>query len=104
MCEFISWINKDSKAIFLTGDDVFKTKRGRELQKYSKDPDDWLGHGAIRWYYNFKGGVDKECTDFSSPDNFPSDIITAIKSGKMRRLGIAKDLLTISALAEYHKI
>ena len=103
MCEFISWIEKDGKCIFLTGEDVFKTKRGKELQAHD-GTGDLDGHGAIRWYYNFKGGVDKECTDFSTPDNFPLEIVKAIKSGKMRGLGTAKGLLTPEAITEYEKI
>jgi len=104
MCEFVSWIKKDNTVIFLTGDDVFHSKRGKELQKYSQDPDDLSGHGAIRWFYDFTGGVDKECTDFTTPDNFPKKIVKAIKSGKMRGLGISKQLLTKQAYAEYKKI
>jgi len=104
MCEFVSWIKKDNTVIFLTGDDVFHSKRGKELQKYSQDPDDLSGHGAIRWFYDFTGGVDKECTDFTTPDNFPKKIVKAIKSGKMRGLGISKQLLTKQAYAEYEKI
>ena len=105
MCDFISWIEKDSQVIFLTADDVFNTKEGKELQKYCQDKSDLVGHGAIRRYYgNFKGGTEKECTDFSTPDNFPLEIVKAIKSGKMAGLGIAEGLLTKSALAEYEKI
>ena len=104
MCEFVSWVEKDGKVFFLTGEDVFETKRGKELQKYCKSADDFPGHGAIRWYYNFTGGTDKECTDFSSPDNFPNEIVAAIKSGKMRGLSIEEQLLTRPAWAEYEKI
>ena len=103
MCEFISWIEKDGKCIFLTGEDVFKTKRGKELQAHD-GTNDLDGHGAIRWYYNFEGGLDKECTDFSTPDNFPLEIVKAIKSGKMRGLGIAEGLLTPKVITKYKRI
>ena len=104
MCEFVSWIEKDDIVVFLTGEDVFNTKQGRELQKYCGNSDDYTGHGAIRHYYNFEGGIDKECTDFSQPANFPKEIIDAIKSGKMRGLGLDGQLLTKQALAKYKKI
>ena len=103
MCEFISWIEKDDKVVFLTGDDVFKSKRGKQLRAYMQ-ADDVNGHGAIRWYYNFTGGKDRECVDFSSPNNFPAEIVVAIKSGKMRGMGTAKCLLTPATYAEYEKI
>ena len=55
----------------------------RELCDYCGNQHDLTGHGAIRYYYdNFKGGIDKECEDFSSPDNFPSEIVQDIKLGK----------------------
>ena len=103
MCEFVSWIKKDNDAIFLTGDDVFNSKRGKALQKHTCQ-NDWHGHGAIRWYYKFEGGTNKECTDFGTPNNFPSEIVTAIKAGKMRGLGISEQLLLKPAWAEYYKI
>jgi len=104
MCEFVSWIEKDGTLVYLTGEDVFNTKRGKELQEYCIDLDDLSGHGAIRWYYNFEGGKNFECTDFSAPDNFPAEIVEVIKSGKMRGMGLSKQLLTKPALAEYNKI
>ena len=104
MCEFVSWIEKDSEVVFLTGDDVFRSKRGKELQSYSGSSDDLYGHGSIRWYYNFKGGQQRECTDFSSPSNFPKVIVDAIKNGSMRGLGLPRELLSKSAYAKYEKI
>jgi len=104
MCEFVSWIEKDDDIIFLTGDDVFRSKRGKALQKYCQSYDDLPGHGAIRWYYNFTGGHNRECTDFTTPDNFPPEIVKAIKSGEMRGLGVSHQLLTHLAWAEFDKI
>ena len=69
MCDFVSWIEKDQTIVFLTGEDVFKTKKGKELQKHTCS-EDWIGHGAIRWYYEFEGGRERECTDFSKPENY----------------------------------
>lgn len=104
MCQFISWIEKDGKSVFLTGEDIYHTKRGKELQKYRRSTTGLGGHGDIRWYYNFAGGVDKEYVDFSMPDNFPLEIATAIKDDKMRGLGAPRELLTAAALAEYERI
>ena len=105
MCEFISWYESNGEVLFLTGDDVFNTKRGRELQKYSKE--DLCGHGAIVFYYDIRDTgklIPKECTDFSSPKNFPDEIVAAIKAGKMRGLDISFSLLSDAALEEYKKM
>jgi len=87
MCEFISWKEmEDGRILFLTSDLIFNSKRGKELQRYDGTKEDWLGHGAIQYYFELNGrdGVDRECDDFSSPNNFPPEIVTAIKAGKMR--------------------
>jgi hypothetical protein len=99
MCEFVSWIEKDSKVYFLTGRQVYQTKRGKELQKHSGNiEDDKLGHGAIRFYYHIEGGQDKEYTDFTKPNNLPSKIVTAIKLGRMRGMAYGvSGLLTATA-------
>ena len=111
MCEFVSWIEKDDEVLFLTGEDVFHTKRGKELQKYCSSKDDLTGHGAIRWYFAkddipLQGGKEKECTDFSTPDNFPKAIVKAIKRGEMAGFqdDIPLELLMASAWAEYEKV
>ena len=105
MCEFLSWIEKGDKVYFLTGKQVYDTPKGKALKEWSQNiEDDKTGHGAIRFYYNIVGGEDKECSDFSTPDNFPPVIAKAIKVEKMRRMGISKQLLTQQAWAEYKKI
>lgn len=100
MSEFISWkevttADGDTEILFLTHDQIYNSKRGRELQKHTT-PDDYIGHGAIAFYYEIdpKIGVDKECTDFSSPNNFPSAITEAIKAGRFYLLAEPKQLLT----------
>lgn len=89
MCEFISWkeiktADGGAEILFLTHDDIFNTSRGAELRKYNT-LDDLTGHGAIAWYYYLPNNksVDRECTDFSSPDNFPPEIVSALKAGKL---------------------
>ena len=126
MCEFISWIEYEKKNYFLTDKDL-ESKEGKSLLKFlgSNWKEDIKGHGAIRTYFNggkqeigkklTSWGKEKENTDLSSPDNFPDDIVQAIKEGRMSRIGFSLDLLndegklkyykiTDQALAEYNKI
>ena len=109
MCERYSWIEKDGAVLFLTPYDVYETKRGKELQAYSRQSEDYVGHGAIRFYFDLSSnsGVEKECIDFSTPDNFPPDLVRAIKAGKMWDFGIVGEMrvmLTDKAQAEYDKV
>ena len=104
MCQFVSWIELEGEVFFLD-DTKLNTKEGRELLKpeYAADI---LGHGAIRHYYpELKHyGVDKECSNFSTPDNFPDEVVEAIKKGLFEGFDICPDILTPSASAEYDKI
>ena len=104
MCEFASWKVYNKKVYFLKDLDL-NTREGRKLLDKTVIAD-LCGHGAIESFYpELKGkGENKECTDFSSPDNFPLEIVEAIKDGKMTRFGIETVLLTESAWAEYLKI
>ena len=104
MCDFISWIEKDGQVYYLTYRDIYNTRRGKELRNHCMSKDDLSGHGAIRYYYdNFTGGAEKECTDFTTPANFPPEIVEDIKAGKFRGLGINKELLTAPALKLYEE-
>ncbi len=68
-----------------TGDQLFRSTRGREVRDLASSPDDYLGHGIIRVFYsNLKGGVDKECSDFSHPKRFPVPIRLALFTGEMK--------------------
>lgn len=93
MCDFVSWLEiKNDKGndivLYLDDDDIYHTKRGKLLQSYSGCEADLTGHGSIRWFYELsnKRGREKECTDFSSPDNFPKKIVSAIKEGKFKKM------------------
>ena len=91
MCRPISWVEKDGHNLYLTTNDIFNTERGEELRKHTLAPGDWIGHGAIRYYYAkdgepMTGGVNKEMDDFSSPLNFPLEIAADILAGKFRGL------------------
>lgn len=104
MCEFISWKEHEGKNYFLTNADL-ETKDGAKLLK-SDVKADLCGHGAIENYYpELKGkGQNKECTDFSTPKNFPHEIVNAIKLGKLSKIGICLNVLNKRGNAEKNKI
>jgi hypothetical protein len=104
MCEFVSWIEYEGKSYFLINGDL-ETKEGQKLLA-SDVKDDICGYGAIESYYpELKGkGTHKECTDFSTPDNFPLAIVEALKAGKMSRIGVVLDILNEGGRIEYEKI
>ena len=103
MCDFVSWIEYKGEILFLTTDHL-KDKKGRSLKK--RIGDDINGHGAIREYYDIKSGEGKEreCTDFSTPDNFPANVVEAIRGGKMKGFGEPQRLLYAPARDEYNKV
>jgi len=103
MCQFISWKEYKGKSYFLTDTDL-NTKEGRELLK-PEYKTDIKGHGAIEHYYpELKGkGYDKECTDFSTPANFPKEIVKAIKEGRFVNFGVCEQILNEKGKAEYLK-
>ena len=104
MSNFISWIEYKDEILYITDKDV-ETSRGKKL---SRDIgfEDIAGHGAIRSFFNIPDGkgTDKESTDFSTPDNFPQDIVRDVKKGLFTRCGAALQILTPPALAEYKEI
>jgi vacuolar-type H+-ATPase subunit H len=108
MCDFVSWIECADKTgkihrFWLTADLIYYTKRGRELKKYCQISQDLIGHGAIEHYYGIKG-KHCECTDFSDPKNFPDEIVADIKAGKMRGMGLPRQMLTNKTRGEYNKV
>ena len=82
MCEFISWVEHEGKIFFLTENDI-NSEYGKERLKERKD-NDFLGHGAIRTYYNLKPfeGMDRENRDFWDGD-LPKEIAEAWNSGQL---------------------
>jgi len=104
MCNFISWIEYKGENFFIDNLKL-QTKEGKKLL-LPEFQADIKGHGAIRHYYpelNGKG-KDRECTDFSTPDNFPKDIAQAFKKGQLSKIGICLDVLNDKGRAEYQKI
>ena len=104
MCNFVSWIRFEKKIYFLQNEDL-DTKDGLKLLI----PDvvaDLCGHGALRSFYpELKNkGVNEECEDFSTPKNFPKEIVTAIKRGNLSQKGICLAVLNEKGEAEYKKI
>lgn len=110
MCKFISWIETKEGNLFLTKHDL-QTKKGRELKTYLDYPsyeyyDNIGGHRAIRYFFDLaiNKGRNKECSNFSSPKNFPNDIIEAIKRGDFEGIVIALKLLNKKGINKYLKI
>lgn len=104
MCNFISQKKYKGKVYFLQNSDL-DTKKGKELLK-KEYKDDIKGHGAIEHYYPEleRKGINKECEDFYSPDNFPKEIASALVQGKLTRIGITLYILNDKEKAEYDKI
>ena len=104
MCNFVSWIEYKGKNYFLENKDLV-TKQGKKLleDEYKNDIE---GHGAIEHYYpELKGkGVHKECEDFSTPNNFPTEIVSALKEGRLSNIGIEVDILNTKGKQAYWKI
>ena len=104
MSNFISWIEYKDEILYMT-DKNLETSRGKKL---SRDIgfEDIAGHGAIRSFFNIPDGkgTNRESTDFSTPDNFPQDIVRDVKKGLFTRCGVALQILTPPALAEYKEI
>lgn len=98
MCEFLSWIEKDNKSYFLTRQQI-DSPQGEILKKRFPGEGELVGHAAIRAYYDIVGGENKECTDFSTPDNFPDVIVKAIKSGEFRDMSYPFGLLNSQSYA-----
>ncbi len=99
MCEFLSAVrttdkNGKDKYYFLTYNLIHNTPRGELLQaKYGGD--DLFGHSAIREYFELDDkGENWEQTDFSTPKNFPSVIVKAIKCGEFRGFLLPRGLLS----------
>ena len=103
MCEFVSWVEHEDKLYYLTAN-LLNTKEGRDLKKFlgTAYAEDIKGHGAIEHYFGIKG-KHCECTDFLSPNNFPAEIVKAMKSGAFRGIGIPDEsqVLTKKAYADY---
>ena len=103
MCEFVSWVEHEDKLYYLTAN-LLNTKEGRALKKHlgAQYHEDIKGHGAIEHYFGIKG-KHHECTDFSSPNNFPAEIVKAMKSGAFRGIGIPDEsqVLTKKACTDY---
>ena len=98
MCDFVSCVKKKGakgiKYLFLT-DSLLKTPKGKATLKKYKD--DICGHGAVRFYFGLGEGVERfegadvEYIDFSTPANFPAEIVKAIKDCNMIQIGILPD-------------
>jgi len=99
MCDFVSWIEYKDTLYYLTKE-CLRDKRATYI-----DMADISGHGAIEIFYDLQNrGIHKECTDFSSPKNFPQEIADAIKNVKFRGIGLDVRLLNQQGCAKYYNI
>ena len=105
MCKFLSWIQLGSgvraKYYYITHDLIYKTPRGEILQLRWPGDGGFAGHAAISSYFEEPVGFTVECTDFSTPDKFPSQLAEAIKDGKFRGVGMSLELLSKEATQYY---
>jgi hypothetical protein len=76
MCEFISWIEKDGLILYLTDAEIFG--KDKSLLEGCKD-NDFLGHGAIRNFYNIEGGLEREVRDFWNENILPKEIADKVQ-------------------------
>ena len=93
MCEYVSWIEKDGKLLYLSDDDVYSSHGRKKLSGLQDN--DAIGHGAIRAYYGLARyeGTDHERTDWWARD-LPDEIKSHVRSGrcvKILREGLCWD-------------
>ena len=107
MCQFLSWIEYKGKLYYFSDYEV-NSSDGRRLCRSLGNifHEEIKGHGVIREYFglSYKQGKNYECEDFSTPDNFPIELVEKIKKGKFSQIGVSEQLLKQPALAEYEKI
>jgi len=103
MCEFMSAVKTRNKWYFLTHELIHNTPRGEMIQKKYPGEGEVIGHSAIREYFSLddNDGENWECTDFSSPKNFPAIIVKAIKRGDFRGFGYPYGLLLPNVYDDY---
>ena len=110
MCDVMSWIEHRGTIKFLTGETITSDKFLKWAEEHKISRGDFYGHGTTRAWYRIDAddGGNEECTDFSTPSNFPGKIVEAIKSGLMRGVPFnikgVRQLLSQPALADYEKI
>jgi hypothetical protein len=113
MCHFVSWIEKDGKIYFLQNSDL-ATKIGKkvrdELQKDGSYWADICGHESLNRILHVRCKDPKrhqEIENLENPKNLPKEIVKAIKSGAMTRIGIPcdpEDLLSKKVARRFRRI
>jgi hypothetical protein len=111
MSHFISWAqstkekdkNGEYEVFFLDHDDAYHTKKGENTREHTRYWKDLCGHGSLFLYYNLNNCSSRECTDFSTPEFFPSKIVKAIKDCKFVGIGYGKLLLNEQAQKVFDK-
>ena len=93
MCQFLSWIEKGNKVYFLTSKQIDSPK-GEILKKRFRGEGELVGHAAIRAFYDIDDGKECECSNFTTPANFPDILVRAIKRGDFRGMATPEGLLS----------
>ncbi len=105
MCELVSWVELPNGEIkFVTGNQLFRTAKGKAITTEYSSCDDWAGHSVILKYHALQrvtgGCKQRECTDFRSPANFPPEIASAIRAGAYRGLISSSMLVMLTPAAK----
>lgn len=105
MSDFVSWylknVGRKETILYLNDNDIFNTKAGKELQEYCGRERDFCGHGSIARYYELTSEMGlkrNECSDFSSPKNFPPEIVKDIKELRMVKVSYSDKPFAIIGL------
>lgn len=105
ICEFVSYLKSDTGIILHLNDhDVWETEDGKKLSVYDGFvdcngdicPKSANGHGAIAKFFQLSCSAFGNCEkihamNFSSPKNFPKDIVKDIKDMKMIRMSTGQE-------------
>jgi hypothetical protein len=100
----ISAVESNKKVLFLTHDDVYKSKKGKEV--FGEVPQERLcGHTPVRRFFELKNGQGKEreYTDLSNPDDLPAELVKAIRTGKLVGIGYSTQLLSNDGCEKFDK-
>lgn len=111
MCEFISWIERKGKILYLNDAKLRSPKGKKFLEENEFVHEDINGHGAIVEYYGLRArwdGIHRELSYFGSPSQFPEPIREDIKKGNFTMLkadtsGVENGVLLAEARERLHK-
>ena len=95
--KFMAWLeNPKTKEVRFMTKQLLASEEGRNLRRYVNvtkaiTPEVCVtDHGATEFVYDMKpyAWTHKECTDFSTPTNFPKEVAEAIKENRVATEGV----------------